>query len=914
MNRIISLFFFLLPFLLSAQNQVDNEKTRLSELQTKIDYFINQENSDSLQYYYQQRINYFQQRDSISEYIYGYCYDFYYDVCATSSACILPFLEDAEQNLWRKPKDKVDTLAFLILYRDIGLHLMTLGKDVPRAKGLLEKAKKMLEDSRIRDTLTYDIIFKSLGNAYTILGDNERAIRHFKEGIQNPIFKNKNQTGNYLNLAISYWNKNEYQNSIQYLESGLSLPQRNARQEGKIYYKLAANYLGLKKFDRALEYGQKSLTFYDRAEDQASAKHLLANIFYEQNTIPLAAQNIEKVLDLFQNQKGRTSGKVHVSSSKILWKQGKGEPALSAANQALQAVLPDFVPNDLLDLPKKETLYPENTIFEALEVKAGVLQFLFEQNQDAKYLNASLDCYALSTEVEQLLRQQYLYESSKLSLLSDSRQRAEAALGIVAQMNASEDLKTPIDKAFQLAENSKSIVLLDALKRNSFLSSLLEKDSLVQKQRDLLIQQRFFASQFRAAGKTPKPEELDAQNKVIKKLESIQGALFEKYPSYRQSFLNEKIEAQNLLDENNVLLEFFSGEKETYLFVLEKQGTHFFAIGKSEEVNATVQNFLTFFTSQSKIDNDPKAYQRAAFQLYQKLFPLAALQKINSKKEWIIIPDGQLNFIPFEALVTTEEESLNLGKVDYLIKVHAIRYAYSATVLHQQNQRHSQSKKILAMAPVFENQERNQVPLRYSEEELASFDQALLKNKATLSAFNQSVLHSQLIHLSTHAKVDEGGQARIEFIDSTLFLDELYTLQLDADLVVLSACETGIGLLQKGEGLMSLGRGFAYAGAASLMASLWSVQDASTAWLIDDFYKNIKAGETKSEALHLAKLHYLEIAEHKQSPYYWSVLSFIGADGVLELEEEKSIWRWLLLGLLLPLGLFFVNRKIGKKG
>ncbi len=658
MNRIIPLFFLFLPLLLSGQNQTDNEKKILSELQTKIDFFLAQENTDSLQYYYQERINYFQKRDSISEYLYGYIYDFYYDICATSPECILPFLEKAERSLWRKPKDNVDTLAFLILYRDIGLHLMTLGKEVPRAKEVLEKAKGLLEESGMRDTLSYDIIFKSLGNAYTILGDNERAIRHFKEGIQNPIFSNKDQTGNYLNLAISYWNKGDYQNSIQNLEKGLQLPQRDSKQEGKFYYQLAANYLGLKDFDQAQTYAEKALTFYSEKQEQAAAHHLLSNIFYEQGAIAEAADQLGKVLLIFQRQKGRTSGKVLVSSSKILWKQEQGKQALTTANKALQAVLPSFTPNDLLDLPQKESLYPENTIFEALEVKAEVLRFLYEENKNSDYLNASLDCYALSTEVEQLLRQQYLYESSKLTLLGDSRQRAEAAIATLAQMKPEENRETPIEKVFQLAENSKSIVLLDALKRNSFLSTKLEKDSLVQKQRDLLIQQRFFAAQSRASDHQLNEEEEKAQDQLIKKLEEVQAAIFKKYPSYQQSFLQQKVEAGHLVDANSVLLEFFSGEKESYLFVLEKEQMHFYPLGKSEAVNATIQNFLSFFTDQSKIDNEPKAYQKSAFALYQQLFPSSALQQINAKKEWIIIPDGPLNFVPFEALVTSAKEDI----------------------------------------------------------------------------------------------------------------------------------------------------------------------------------------------------------------------------------------------------------------
>nr|WP_262496433.1 CHAT domain-containing protein [Nonlabens ulvanivorans] len=147
-----------------------------------------------------------------------------------------------------------------------------------------------------------------------------------------------------------------------------------------------------------------------------------------------------------------------------------------------------------------------------------------------------------------------------------------------------------------------------------------------------------------------------------------------------------------------------------------------------------------------------------------------------------------------------------------------------------------------------------------------------INNKATKSTFKNRINGYKIIHLATHAS-SGGENPFIAFYDSKMGMKELYSLQNNAQLVFLSACDTSIGEIIQGEGTLTLARGFFYTGSQAVVASLWKTSDKSTSYIVEDFYKNIEENQGVSTALHNAKLKYLR--EHSlsdASPYYWASL------------------------------------------
>ena len=165
----------------------------------------------------------------------------------------------------------------------------------------------------------------------------------------------------------------------------------------------------------------------------------------------------------------------------------------------------------------------------------------------------------------------------------------------------------------------------------------------------------------------------------------------------------------------------------------------------------------------------------------------------------------------------------------------------------------------------------------------------------------QEAKNANLIHLFTHADIGSQDELPwIHFIDHPLYFSELDHLHLPADLIILSACETHLGRVEKGEGVLSLSHGFTQAGSASQIASLWRVKALATAKLFNQFYTELDQGKTKAEALRAAKLHYLSTApDIQRSPAYWGGFVFSGADGLLQAQASSfSLPKWAYLLLI----------------
>ncbi len=272
--------------------------------------------------------------------------------------------------------------------------------------------------------------------------------------------------------------------------------------------------------------------------------------------------------------------------------------------------------------------------------------------------------------------------------------------------------------------------------------------------------------------------------------------------------------------------------------------------------------------------------------------------------------------MPFELLLTTPAEK-PFNELDFLIKQYEIEYQYSAT-LHQKIQQRPSPKdySLLAFAPVFENgkgtgsSDRNMilfeddfystsiqnnrfVPLPNSLREVETIGQlyaaeekveTLLKANATkrnlYNRLQQKPYH--FVHIASHGMVNQWdfrASAIVCYEENNAanlyFSGEFQSLPIQADLVVLSSCESGIGNIAEGEGLIGLNRSFIYAGAKNLLFSLWKVNDQHTADLMIDFYKNYKTTKDYSQALRLAKLKMLE-NPITANPRFWAPFVLVG--------------------------------------
>lgn len=377
---------------------------------------------------------------------------------------------------------------------------------------------------------------------------------------------------------------------------------------------------------------------------------------------------------------------------------------------------------------------------------------------------------------------------------------------------------------------------------------------------------------------------------------------------------------RELLRPDEALLEYVVGKQGIYIFLITTDTFVVHEIRQNKELPLPdlVAQLLTglygFHTSSTGsvstlYDHIAQQYVQAAHQLYDLL--LAPVQPLLPKRLFIV-PDGVLGYVPFEALLKEAPQSpRKFQSHHYFGKEHVISYAYSATLLREMREKkHRQEPKssVLAMAPFFlgnakktaqsinpadplgESVSRGDVldTLHFSGEEVlriakAYKGKALIDAEATKAAFLAQAANYRILHLSTHGFADDrvGDYAYLTFAVpgnsaqfEKLYVRDIYNLSLNADLVVLSACETGIGQLQRGEGIISLSRAFAYAGAKSIVTTLWSVNDEKTQDFMLTFYRHLQK-MPRAEALHQARLDFLKKHTAEAAhPYYWA--GFIG--------------------------------------
>jgi len=182
---------------------------------------------------------------------------------------------------------------------------------------------------------------------------------------------------------------------------------------------------------------------------------------------------------------------------------------------------------------------------------------------------------------------------------------------------------------------------------------------------------------------------------------------------------------------------------------------------------------------------------------------------------------------------------------------------------------------------------------------------------ATSSSFLSKAQQCRILHLATHACIDEENPElnKIYFAGDYIAGADLNNLKLNAELAVLSACNTGSGKLVKGEGVMSLSRGFILSGCPSTLMSLWAVDDCTTSQIMLGFYQHLKKGLSKDAALRQAKLDHLSTADKVNShPYYWAAFVHSGNADPMQFSGLLAEYKWLIL-FLAGLFLYFLFRK-----
>lgn len=863
------------------------------------------------------RVDSLKQQDNLSEFIYVHLDEF----VKNPTVGRLSIFDVVSSNLWRNPSNKNEQTAQLYFYINYGYYLKQFGF-INQSIIQYEQAYASYKKNK---NSTFDIIefcLKPLANNYTRLGDVARAEDILKITIETAQIENKkNQViSGYSNLATVFRTKGKYSQAINYLLLGLNLTTEK-QIKSKIYSDLAINYLYLNEVQKAAAY----ILMSNKLNVEKDNSILMRNAITK-GTYFVQKKEFDKALIEFENalitakivfgNSDREVAKIYNHLAAIYREKSQFKTALNFYQKALNLLLVNYNPTTIFENPTAVSFYPENTLKEALDGRAKV--FILENDFENALKN-----FELAFNVEAELRASYLNQNAKIIQQQENRKRSEICIDLCYELYQKTKRIDWIEKAFQFAEQSKSIVLLEA-KESIFLKSSMNNDSLVLIEKELLFKKA-------QLNKSIAIEELKEEkaavnvlanltkqrNEISNKIQLIKNQIQKKYPILKiqnDSLVTFKNIKEKLLLNNELFIEFFDGKENVYIFSISKKGQPTLdKIAKGEKFKRDISDFLNLFSENrgTGLQNNLTKYTSLGYKLYKTIF------KTQLSEHIIIVPDGLFSFIPFDALITEETSIINFEKLPYLIKKSNISYAYSATILmHQTKIVKAPKDNFIGFFPVFENNHRGLSQLNYTQQESESISNIidgdfLLKSNASKKTFNKLADTYSIIHLSTHATSgDYYSPASIEFYDETLYLPEIYGYNLNADLLVLSACETGLGTLRKGEGAMSLARGFSYAGVNNLIVSLWKVNDKATEILMAEFYKNYEKSGNKSSALHSSKLAYLDnetISTNKKSPYYWASFVYIGE--VTSIENNDFNFSWLLILVFIVVAGYFLLKK-----
>jgi CHAT domain-containing protein len=417
------------------------------------------------------------------------------------------------------------------------------------------------------------------------------------------------------------------------------------------------------------------------------------------------------------------------------------------------------------------------------------------------------------------------------------------------------------DKAFEYVERAKSRALVDLLAS--------KKDFAVQKGNreevhNVLAQQN--AADTRMLSPDISSDERKTRSIQLKAREYLQTRVPE-LASLVTVTSQSISELMDIIPRDEILVEYYYRDEDMYAFVVSQN--------RLKAVKLAGKGLQEDIQDYRKLINATKSNQsdQIAKKLYQRLFQ--PIEQYLNKTNLIIIPHGALHYVPMNALYNGTE---------YLIDRYSIRIMPSASAIkYLQDIRPNKSGGILAFGnPDLGDPSHDLAFAQNEAQEVAKTranSKVFLKKEATEAVLRQHGNDFKYIHFATHGVFHtEAPMKSALFLapdsqyNGILTVDKLYSLQLNANLVTMSACETGLGKIANGDDLVGLARGFFYAGTSAIVSSLWKVDDMSTSYLMTNFYHFMKDTNMR-DALRLAQL---ETKKKYKHPYYWAAFQLTG--------------------------------------
>jgi len=536
-------------------------------------------------------------------------------------------------------------------------------------------------------------------------------------------------------------------------------------------------------------------------------------------------------------------------------------------------------------------------VTELIVSKASAYLHKYESTNDKQSLQLAINTSLVADRLLARIRKEHTAIESKLFWRENTRLLYENAIKACFLANNKE-------KAFYFFEKSRSVLLSEQLDEQYWLKG---DDIVKQAELKTLIHHL----QLEADTLPPSSDRNIALRSEIlsarQKLEKLRYAVGEKNPYYYYSFLDSNFISirdiqYKILKTHSALIEMFNGDSAVYVMIITEHDAYFNKIDK-ELYSKGVVSLISYISDFEAMNSKYGEFLKISSTLYKLIFSDFKLPA----GRIIISPDGLC--FPFECIVT----SLENGNPSYFLENHAVSYTYSAGyLLNPFSSGQTSYSNFMGAAPVSYIYNPQLSFLKGSDQSLRRIasnfynPDILLGSAASRNAFMNQYARYKIVQLYAHASDSSNrGEPVIWFADSALYLSDLISEERPITrLIVLSACQTGIGRLYEGEGVFSFNRGFAALGIPAAITNLWSIDSKSTYDLTELFYKYLRNGEPTDIALQKAKLEFIKL-NPESFPYHWAAPILTGKAEVIELKKPVN-WTWIILSISILSLLLFV--------
>jgi CHAT domain-containing protein len=852
---------------------------------------------------------------------------------------------------------KTDSIFLANSFQSLGIINKLLGK-YSDAINCYSKAEHIYKLKEKQILLAH--IYGNKANIFYIQQDYTKAKNYHNRAIE--IFiadsvSSKNQlASSYNNLGNIYRQKRDYFNAINYYERSLSIKGENKNSYTTIS-NLALCNEKINNLTEAIKYQKRAIKsvikYYGEENIKIAINYLNYAFLLEKNEdLNNAKLYFQEAVSIYKDNFGEKHPDVSTCYNALgeyYLNQNKIDSSLYYFQKSLISISNEFNATDFDKNPKLAAVFSKTHLLNSLKNKANALSQRAFKNSDIESYKLSLLTYEKVVAVFNEIRSGYISEESKLFLAENEFETFSNALKTSYELYNLTGNKKYLEKAFTYSESGKSAILNESMKNTNALNVAGIPDSLLKREKQLeksiWTYEELIYEEIKL--RNPNQKNLSFWNKYLFEEKQKYSTLLDYLENNFRDYHNFKhhnnsitvSDLQEKISKNETVIEFFLSDNNIYTFLINRKEVDLYKTTIDSSFNFHVNKVIQAISNNNFAHHGYKdfaQFQESSYFVYDLLFN--RLKGEIQSNDLIIIPDGILAYLPFEVLITDNKEfkQINYKKLPFFIFSNTISYYHSATFII--NNKHSKTapKNIGAFAPSYEQIEDIQTSMfstrqQYRERlfplkgitdevnkvtELINGDKYLNKD-ASESNFKKVAHNYDILHLAMHTIMDDQNpmyskMAFTQTNDSTEdgFLNtyELYNMKLNSRMAVLSSCNSGTGKMQRGEGVMSMARGFIYSGCPSIIMTLWSVEDKSGVKLMTNFYENLIKGKSKSEALRLSKIKFIENADQLRAhPYFWSGYVVIGNNSALFKPRAKIMALLSIIGLFLAgIAFYFV--------